>query len=836
MNYSQMELSELQKTLKTDFDKGLSEKSAQKGKNILQVKKRNSFIKELLAQMSDFMTIVLLSAAAASYFSTHMRGETDLFEPLLIVAIVLLNSLLGVFQERRAEKAIDALKKLSSPIANVLRGGKWQKIPAENLSVGDIVKVKAGDKIPADMRIIEAVSLEADESSLTGESLPSEKRECTLASPLPASEQKNMLFSATAVTSGHAKCVVCAIGTSTEMGKIAGFIMSTDKEETPLQKKLSHLGKMLGLMALGICACIFLIGLLKRQEPLDMFITSVSLAVAAIPEGLPATITVMLAIGVERMAKKNAIVKRLSAVETLGSADVILTDKTGTLTQNKMSVTEVWGEDMALLSLVSYLASIGGENPTENAVLLWAKKADGWQKLDETAFNSKRKMMSAYFQKGGIKLTVAKGASEILLAKCTKIKTLSGVGDLDEKMRTTLLREADKMASKGLRTLAVCYKEAESYSEENLVFLGFLGISDPPRREAKNAVRECQRAGIKVVMATGDHRRTAEQIAKEVGIIRADEKVVSGKELDKMTDDELMKCLPETAVYSRVTPEQKLRLVNAYKKSGFVSAMTGDGVNDAPALKSADIGLSMGKSGTDVAKEASDIVLSDDNFATIVSAIREGRRIFSNIKKSVYFLLSSNIGELLCVFFGVLFGFSAPLTAPQLLWINLVTDSLPAISFALDPAERDIMTKQKKNENVLFSQRSTATIVLEGAMIGAIALLAYTLGVILFDSAGEITIGRTMAFVVLSSSQLIHAFNLRSDGSVLAEGIFRNKALVFSAFFGMALTVLLILVPKTALLFGVTVLPLGAWIICALFSLLPLVIVELAKKTERHFT
>ncbi len=836
MNYSTMTLTELEKALRTGFDKGLSEKASSKGQNVIAVKKKAGFIRQLLSQMSDFMTIVLLSAAAASYFSTHMRGETDIFEPLLIVAIVLLNALLGVFQQRRAERAIDALKKLSSPTARVLRGGRWQNISAQNLAVGDIVGVKAGDRISADMRIIEAVSLEVDESSLTGESLPAEKTECVMSEPLPAAEQKNMLFSATSVTSGHAKCVVCAIGKDTEMGKIAGFIMNEDAEETPLQKKLSSLGKTLGIAALAICGIIFLIGLLKRLEPLDMFITAVSLAVAAIPEGLPATVTVVLAIGVERMAKKKAIVKRLSAVETLGTANVILTDKTGTLTENKMTVTDFWCENTALLKEVGYLASLGGENPTEAAILAWSAKTDGWKKLDETAFNSKRKMMSAFFENKDKKRIVAKGAAEILTEKCSHLQTKSGAVALDHEKRRALLSQANKMASQGLRTLAVAYADRSDYSEERLVFLGLVGISDPARREAKEAVSECLGAGIKVVMVTGDHSQTASAIAREVGIIRGDEKVVSGRELEAMTDSELAKNLPKIAVFSRVTPEQKLRIVKAYKKCGLVSAMTGDGVNDAPALKAADIGCSMGKCGTDVAKEASDMVLADDNFATIVAAVKEGRRIFSNIKKAVYFLLSSNIGELICVFFGVLFGFAAPLTPPQLLWINLVTDSLPAIALALDPAEADIMRKQKKDDHALFTRQSALTIIAEGAMIGAIALVAYTLGAIFFDKAGEIVIGRTMAFAVLACSQLVHSFNLRSERSVLTGGFFKNKALVLSFITGVLLTVLLIILPKTAMLFGVAALPSEAWLLCAAFSILPLIIVELAKKVESYFT
>ncbi|MBQ7794587.1 MAG: calcium-translocating P-type ATPase, PMCA-type [Clostridia bacterium] len=836
MNYSTKELSNLEKELKTDFNKGLPENTPARSKNVISAKKRSGFVKQLLAQMSDFMTVVLLAAAAASYFSTHMRGETDIFEPLLIVAIVLLNALLGVFQQRRAERAIEALKKLSDPKVSVLRGGKWSKIPAANLTVGDIVSVKSGDRISADMRIIEGVSLEADESSLTGESLPVQKEECTLSEELSAAEQKNMLFSATSVTAGHAKCVVCAIGMDTEMGKIAGFIMNEETEETPLQKKLSDLGKTLGIAALTICGAIFLIGILKHLEPLDMFITAVSLAVAAIPEGLPATVTVMLAIGVERMAKKNAIVKRLSAVETLGAATVICTDKTGTLTENRMTVSEVFSEDISLFTEVAYLASAGGESPTENAILNWCEPYDGWTKKDEIPFDSKRKMMSALVERKGKYRIVAKGAAEILLTKCTKRQTKNGETELDSTERRRLIKQAEAMAAKGLRTLAIAYANSSSLRESDLTFLGFIGISDPPRREAKIAVTECQRAGIQVVMITGDHIATAAAIAREVGIIKNDERVVSGKELDLMTDTELKKLLPKIGVFARVTPEQKLRIVKAFKAIGAICAMTGDGVNDAPALKASDIGCSMGKNGTDVAKEASDMVLADDNFATIVAAVKEGRRIFANIKKSVYFLLSSNIGELICVFFGVLFGFAAPLTPPQLLWINLVTDSLPAIALALDPADKDIMSRRKNSNKSLFTPSVWGAIISEGAMIGALALVAYTIGAIFYDLGGEPIIGRTMAFAVLACSQLIHAFNLRSEHSVLAEGIFKNKALVLSFLSGVILTIGLITFPKTAALFGVLPLPASAWGICASFAVFPLIIVEIAKKVEWYFT
>lgn len=835
MNYSQETLKKLEKDLRTDFNKGLASRQTKIGRNVISTRKRAGFLKQMLAQMSDFMTVVLLVAAAVSYFSTHMRGENDIFEPLLIVAIVLLNALLGVFQQRRAEKAIDALKKLADPQATVIRDGKVQKIPAENLTVGDVVLINAGDKIAADMRIIESVGLEADESSLTGESVPVQKEECTIVEAVTAGERRNMLHSATSVTAGHGKAVVCAVGMETEMGKIAGFILNEDEEQTPLQKKLARLGKILGIAALAICGAIFLIGIAKRLEPLDMFITAVSLAVAAIPEGLPATVTVMLAIGVERMARKNAIVKRLSAVETLGAANVICTDKTGTLTENKMTVSEFYSEDVDLMREIAALASEGGTSPTEKAILIWSGGIYGWERIEENPFDSKRKMMSALVKKGKSCRVVAKGAAEILLLKCTEKCGRTGISSLSSEEKGGLLRRAESMAAKGLRVLAVAYADSDVLRENNLIFCGFVAISDPPRKEAKAAVCECKKAGIQVVMITGDHIATAKAIAREVGILDGQEKVIEGRELDRMSDSELADVLPTVRVFARVTPEQKLRIIKSFRSIGAIAAMTGDGVNDAPALKAADIGCSMGKNGTDVAKEASDMVLADDNFATIVAAVKEGRRIFANIRKSVLFLLSSNIGELLCVFLGLLFGWAAPLTAPQLLWINLVTDSLPAVALGLDPADKDIMTKNHQAGGALLSGANWAAIVTEGALIGALALVAYTLGAIMFDAGGAHITGRTMAFVVLASSQLVHSFNLRTDKSVIKHGIFKNKALVWSFVLGIILTVVLINIPAAAELFGVCTLPFTAWSICAVFAIMPLVIVEIAKATEQFF-
>ncbi len=843
MNYSKMELDDLQKALGTDLESGLSANAARRkkrGANVIKVKKRAGFFKKLVVQMSDFMTVVLLLAAAVSYISAGMRGEHDFFEPLLIVAIVLLNSLLGVFQERRAERAIDALKKLSDPHSTVLRDGKWIKIAAEDIVAGDIVRIETGDKIAADMRIIEAIGLETDESALTGESMPAAKEVCTLTEELPLAERRNMLYSATSVTSGRGRAVVCDIGMDTEMGKIAGFIMDEEEEQTPLQKKLAALGKTLGLGALAICAAIFAIGVAKHLAPLDMFITAVSLAVAAIPEGLPATVTVMLAIGVERMARRNAIVKRLSAVETLGAATVICTDKTGTLTENRMTVSEVYSEDERFMAEIARLCCDSGTSPTEAAIISYCNKtgsagAQAWSRIDEKPFDSSRKMMSVLVGNGSKKRVCVKGAAEIVLKKCTSVRTRTDEKPLSAAERGRLLKHAEKMAAAGLRVLSTAYADASELIEKNLVFCGFIGISDPPRREALPAVQQCRRAGIQVVMVTGDHAATAAAIAKQVGIMTGRERVISGRELEAMSDEELTHELPTIRVFARVTPEQKLRIIKAFKARGDIAAMTGDGVNDAPALKAADIGCSMGKCGTDVAKEASDMVLADDNFATIVSAVSEGRRIFANIRKSVLFLLSSNIGELLCVFLGLLFGWAAPLIAPQLLWINLVTDSLPAVALGLDPAARDIMDHPSAAKGGLFSRTAWLTILTEGAMIGALALLAYTIGAVFFDVGSVPVTGRTMAFIVLALSQLVHAFNLRTEGSVLGKGLFENKYLVLSFLAGTVLTAALVNIPQTARLFGVCALTSSQWFICAALSAAPLLIVELAKKAERIF-
>lgn len=837
MDYATADRGRLESELGTDFKKGLSQRAVRerqrRGKNIIETKNKRGILALLLGQMSDFMTLVLLAASAASYFSTRLSGDTDFFEPLLILAIVVLNAALGVFQQKRAEKAIDALKKLAAPHAEVLRDGVWQSIEAENLVCGDVVRAAAGDRAAADMRIIEAVGLTADETALTGEAVPAEKCDTPIAENLPLAERSNMLFASSLITSGRAEAVVTAIGMDTEMGRIAGFIMDSEEEATPLQRKLSALGKTLGICALAICGVIFCVGIAARTPPLDMFITAVSLAVAAIPEGLPATVTVMLAIGIERMAKKNAVVKKLSAVETLGCADVICTDKTGTLTENKMTVAKTVGCDDKFAALIASLASKNAADPTERAIIAHFGTADGaYRAVEEKPFDSGRRMMSILYEKGNERICAAKGAAEKILEFCSMRRTLSGEETLDDRKRGELNRQAAEMAAAGLRVIGFAYKKSGSITERDMVFCGFTGICDPPRKEAASAVAECRAAGIRVVMITGDHMLTAKSIAREVGIYEEGGLCISGGELAAMTDDELDGVIERVRVFARTAPEEKLRIIKAYKRLGHTAAMTGDGINDAPALKAADIGCSMGINGTDVAKEASDMVLADDNFATIVAAVREGRRIFDNIKKSVFFLLSSNIGEILCVFLGILFSGRTPLSATQLLWVNLVTDSLPAVALGLDPAGADIM-KRPPERGGFFSKAGRVSVFCEGAMIGALALCAFSAGLCM---SGAYETAQTMAFAVLALSQLVHAFNMRSDAPVVGRGFFANKPLVFSFLTGTAFTVLLILLPQTARLFGVCRLNAEETALCAILCAAPLAIVEFAKRCERYFT
>ncbi|MDY3972881.1 MAG: calcium-translocating P-type ATPase, PMCA-type [Clostridia bacterium] len=846
--YHNKTIKETAEALETDIKTGLTTEEAKRrlgayGKNeLVHKKKKNIFIK-FLEQFNDFMIIILLAAAAISFVTSIMQGSADITEPVIILAIVVLNALLGVIQEKRAEKSLEELKKLSSPHACVLRSGNALNINAANVVPGDILIISAGDLVAADCRLISANNLTIDESSLTGESMSSEKEaDIVLDEFAPLGDRKNIILASTSVTGGKGTAIVTGTGMNTEVGHIANMLLTDETEQTPPQKKLADTGKTLGIAALFICLVIFIVGLFQHLPPFDMFMTAVSLAVAAIPEGLPAIVTIMLAIGVMRMSKHNAIVRNLPSVETLGSASVICSDKTGTLTQNKMTVTTVYTQDEKMLYRLCMMCcdnDEGHKSPTESALIDAAKKQGfdkesldkKYRRIDEIPFDSTRKRMTTMHRDIKGYKTIVKGAVEFVLPLCKSMYNGQKVVTLSTQGRKKIISENAKMTAEGLRVIAVCYRDdylKAPINEDNMIFIGLVGIEDPPRPEAADAVARCKKAGIRPVMITGDHAGTALSIARRIGIANGTGEVMTGETLEKISDNELARTINRYSVFARVTPSHKMKIVKALKANGEIVAMTGDGVNDAPALSAADIGCSMGITGTDVAKSASDMVLTDDNFATIVYAVREGRSIFANIKKAVQFLLSSNIGEILTVFSGIMFGWSSPLTAIQLLWVNLVTDSLPAIALGLDTPEKDIMEKKPRSpKKGLFADGLWAAIIFEGLMIGALALLAFSIGV---NVLGNLTTGRTMAFAVLSISQLVHAFNMRSEHSVFRAGLFKNPYLVLSLIAGLMLEVSVISIPKLAVIFGVVPLGFVGWGIVAALSVMPLVIVELQKK------
>lgn len=853
-NYYNISANETAEKLGGDIKNGLSDKEAAKrlqknGRNELADGRKKSVIRRFLEQFNDFMIITLLAAAAVSYITSLLQGDPDIAEPAIILAIVVLNALLGIIQESRAEKSLEDLKKLSSPHACVIRGGKEKIIPAAELVTGDVITVSAGDIVCADCRIISSNNLIVDESPLTGEAEPVEKNTETInKTHVPIGDRKNMLMSSSPVTGGKGTAIVVKTGMDTEVGQIASMLNSNEKQETPLQKKLADTGKTLGIATLIICAVIFIAGLFKHIPPIDMFMTSVSLAVAAIPEGLPAIVTIMLAIGLMKMSKHNAIVRNLPSVETLGSATVICSDKTGTLTQNKMHVTSVWSNDEALTVSLAAMCTgdgISAANPTDMAVLNKASEMNiskaelekKYPRISEIPFDSQKKRMATLHKSASGSRTVVKGAVEYILLMCTEYLKGSQSTPMTNVLKSRIIAENKRMTDNALRVIAVAYRDDSTQQhaaeESRLIFAGLMGIEDPPRPEAAKAVAVCKKAGIRPVMITGDHAGTALSIAKRTGIADEHSRVMTGAELDKISDASLAEHIHEYSVFARVTPAHKVKIVKAFQKNGEITAMTGDGVNDAPALSRADIGCSMGKSGTDVAKSASDMILMDDNFATIVSAVKEGRSIFANIRKAVQFLLSSNIGEILAVFAGLMFGWSSPLTATQLLWVNLVTDSFPAIALSLDPPEPDIMDKPPRNaKKSLFADGLWSSIIFEGLMIGALSLLAFSIGVNIY---GSLTLGRTMSFAVLSLSELVHAFNMRSEGSVIKAGLLKNPYLAGSFLLGLLLEIAVITIPAAAGVFNVAALNMQQWCITGLLSAMPLFIVELQKAVTAFF-
>ncbi len=921
-NWYNLTAEETAKELNTKIDSGLSadgvEKSREKfGFNELQAQKKKSLFVKFIEQFKDFMIIILIIAAIVSGVVGYMQGE-GITDSIIIFVVIIVNAIVGVAQESKAEKSLEALQKLSDHVAKVIRDGDVQVVPSKELVPGDVVVLDTGDFVPADLRIIDAVNLKSQEASLTGESVPVEKMSNKIDhEKIGIGDRSNMLFSSSLITYGRGKGIVVETGMNTEVGKIAGIISNTQDNETPLQTKLNKLGKTLGIAALLICAVIFVIGLLYHKDPLDMFMTAVSLAVAAIPEGLAAVSTIVLAIGVQRMVKRHAIVKKLPAVETLGSASVICSDKTGTLTQNKMTVKQIFYngklvkmeeigdnidkdlEELIYISMMCNDTKVGADkkltgDPTETALVDMGFNLDfnpavltEWPRVKEVPFDSDRKLMTTVNQRDGKYYVFTKGGIDELLKVCNSYRMNGEIKTDLSEYRKDIDKYNSEMADKALRVLAMAYKvldheptdEEMKNIENDLIYVGMVGMIDPPREEVKLAVQKCKTAGIRTVMITGDHKATAVAIAKDLGILNEGEEAITGAQLEEMSDEELTKNVRKYSVYARVSPEHKVRIVKAWQANGEIVAMTGDGVNDAPALKTADIGCAMGIVGTDVSKEAADVILTDDNFATIVSSVEEGRRIYDNILKAIQFLLSSNVGEIIVLFiailiapllsskFGVDINLITPLLPIHILWINLVTDSLPALALAVDPAEKDVMErKPNKKQKGIFTKGMSWRIIYQGVMIGLLTLAAFIIGMatpddklptlvnmdgkvysieevqnvdtliaenkasIIEKQQIKVEIGQAMAFIVLALSELIHVFNIRNNKkSIFKTGIGGNKWLFGAIALAAALVFVVLLVPGLRHIFGIPVLPTEniIEIVCLVFA--PIVIVELFK-------
>jgi len=887
----QMNPEQAAKELASDLNKGLNagevkERLAKYGTNELKQKEGPSIIEMFLAQFKDFLVLILIAASIVSI----LVGEVT--DSIVIIFIVLINAGLGVFQEFRASKAMEALKKMASPNAKVIRDGNRQTIPATELVPGDVVLLETGDYIPADMRLIETINLKVEEAALTGESVPVEKQDdVTFKDEVGLGDQINLGFMSTIVTYGRGKGLVVGTGMNTIIGKIAEMIQSVEEEDTPLQRKLAEFGKYLGIACLVICAIVFVMGILRGEHLIEMFMTAVSLAVAAIPEGLPAVVTIVLALGMQRMVKQNVIIKKLHAVESLGSTTVICSDKTGTLTQNQMTavkmytagkVYDVSGEgyspkgDVTLggkqvnleqdiaASRLLHIAALcndarldqdraGGEeswkmlgDPTEGALIVAAAKTGldaeklntQYPRIQEIPFDSKRKLMTTFHKNtDGSIHAYTKGAPDILVSLCTRILKADGtIADITPADIKEILDNNMALAGKALRVLALAFKPVDTVSkaptpeetERELVFSGLIGMIDPPRPEAIEAVKTCKTAGIRVVMITGDFKDTAAAIAGDLGIIERLDPVLTGTDLNKLNDSELRQAAANTNVFARVSPEHKVGIVQAIKDNGGIVAMTGDGVNDAPALKRADIGVAMGITGTDVTKETADMVVTDDNFASIVAAIEEGRVIYSNIRKFVFFLISCNMAEILIIFIAMLLGWPIPLLPIHLLWINLITDAFPALALGMEKKEPNIMNAPPRNPNEpIIDKDMGVSIVIQSTVLTFAVLAAFYFALKQYDS---VSVARTYAFVTLVTAELLRAYTTRSERFTLWRiGLFSNPSMNLATVVSLAMLFLVMLVPALEELFSLEPFALADWEIVFAFALLPFLSGEISK-------
>lgn len=889
------------------LNRGLTDKEARRklekhGPNLLSERKRISPIKIMFEQFTDLMVIILMISTAVSGFMGEMT------EAITIIAIIIVNAIMGFVQEYRTERTMEALKSLAAPYAKVIRNEQQVSIPAEDIVPGDVLVLEAGDRVAADAAILECNSLSVDESLLTGESVPAEKHRLKNSNALlDPFDKKTSVYMGTVVTGGRAKAVVYATGMKTEMGSIADMIQNIEDDETPLQKRLAHLGKFIAVGCLIICAIVSVTGILRGEKLFNMLLSGISLAVAAVPEGLPAIVTISLALGVQRMLKRNALIRKLPAVETLGCASVICSDKTGTLTENKMTVRKMYASGYQLSitgngynlegnflvdnkpadplrvdgirlaleigalcnnSVISHPASenttvgkiksifskqesfkISGD-PTEIALTIAAAKAGinessldrSYKRIDEIPFDSDRKCMSIVCENNtGELLVFTKGAPDMIIDKCSRILSAKGVIKLDELTRRSIIKLNDEMANDALRVIGLAYRKLETgkYTpgttniENELIFVGLMGMIDPPRKEAVEAVRKCRLAGIKPVMITGDHKLTATAIAKELNIYSFGDHVLTGQELDKMSEAQLEKMADSVSVYARVSPKHKLMIVRALKKMGHIVAMTGDGVNDAPAVKEADIGVSMGITGTDVTKEASSMILLDDNFATIVAAVEEGRVIYNNIRKFIRYMLACNLGEVLTMFLGMLLWLPIPLMPIQILWVNLVTDGLPAIALGLDPPENDIMLRQPRGaHDNIFSRGLLKLIVARGVFIG-LSTLGIFVSVIYF--VNDVQLARTAAFMTLVLTQLVHVFECKSETKNIFEiDIFNNIPLVLAIICSVIMILAVVYIPTLQGIFETVPLGLNEWMLIAGFSLMGPVLSSLIGINRRN--